>query len=415
MPVQVSRGSLFAKLGGKVATAQAEHKGREPEVGGGRLPGGIENGIARLAELKIGEYVKEGDLKGQAFFSAMGVVEEPADVAGLQTRLQPEPLCDTPLRGGKRKTFSDHYGHMRDQLLILGFDIDELPAEPAQFEAALKEGFKDMLDPAAPIYFRFRTWKGDKLTIEQRVGGKFWLGKKGPYPTEDALKKANPYWNNDPLVNEIWLGRSGLKHYVPPGGTGTGMEDATNDVPAANGHVAAPAKSGKLETMPVVTNPAKAAKPVAKPVPVAAAAPDEPFRGDRDEEIADDLGQLLVLANAEDETARTRLQELAVAAGASPEEVEQAPDWEAVVALIQGDASEESPIDGEPADDFPEVGAAYAFHPLDPKTRKPTKRAVEAKVLSKDEGAQTCTLLNVADGKTRYLNILWTSLESAAQ
>lgn len=156
MPKQTTTSKLMSKMGAKAKQAHTKHKDEEIKLpGGGSLPDGIENGRAQLVECKIGTYEK-GDMKGELFFRAAGVIIAPEThdgirVKGKQTSIM-EPLCDTPNRS--RATFDEHYAWMLNQLKMLGLPVQDIDAD--DIEAAM-ETLKD----SAPI-FGFRTWKGEK-------------------------------------------------------------------------------------------------------------------------------------------------------------------------------------------------------------------------------------------------------------
>lgn len=156
--------SVFAGAGQQFLKAREEYKGAEANYGNPSLPPGIEGGIAELRDLHFGEY-KDGPYKGQPFFMGAGVVIEPENhegirCSGMRTQIGPEPLCDTPERGGEtsRKTWGEHYGWFRNQLLILGLDIDQFTGTPEQIEEQIRAGMAALVDQK--LHFRFRTWKG---------------------------------------------------------------------------------------------------------------------------------------------------------------------------------------------------------------------------------------------------------------
>jgi len=163
MAKQVARSGLASKLGAEARKRWEENKANGPEYGvGGILPAGIENGIAQLSKCGFGIY-KKGAFTGQFFYMAMGVVQLPTsiidakgvsiNIKGLQTRVGPIPICDTPHSKGQHKTQADHFDFVRNELAKLkGGSMDEF--SPDTIEDAAK-----LLEEAKP-YFRFRTWQG---------------------------------------------------------------------------------------------------------------------------------------------------------------------------------------------------------------------------------------------------------------
>lgn len=238
------KSGLAGKLGSKLTEAINETKDNETVLpGGGSLPAGIENGVARLVDCRFGQY-KEGTANaGEYFFYAAGVMVAGVDgsglpVAGLRTSLGPEPIMDTPTRS--RPTIKDHVDWVLNELRKLGADTSTM-ADGADLEplaAAVLE--------AAP-YFRVTTFKPDKRVIVKKAG-KFYLGNdaKG-YPTEAALKAANKYWNQEPTVMETWRGI--IEGYTEDGDATDGVnedgaveeevveEDAAEEAEAEEGEV----------------------------------------------------------------------------------------------------------------------------------------------------------------------------------
>ena len=206
MPVASGKNPLFAKIAGQAGKAHEACKAKPPETGGGQLPDGIENGIARLSGLKLDTY-KDGENKGKPYFSAVGVVLAPADhngipIKGLQTRIGPESMFDTPNAFGKRKTFADHYEWMLGHIKLLTGVHDMSDTSPADLE-----GIFEGLVEEAPT-FRFRTWKGKKQTT-------------------------GAYAGREPKVNHDWQGR--VEWHDDGDGATDGVQDdsgSTNDAPA---------------------------------------------------------------------------------------------------------------------------------------------------------------------------------------
>lgn len=355
----VQKSALFQKLGSRLATAHNKHKDDETTfAGGGELPAGIENGIAQLVECKFDQF-KQGDLKGEYFFYAAGIVVSPVampdglKVAGLRTSIM-EPLCDTPNRS--RATMDDHLGWIYNELRKLGVattDID--PSNLETIAAALKE---------AQPHFSFRTWKGE--------------------PTKE-------YPN--PRVNHQW---GGLREFNSETDPASGVVDNTEP---------------ESKPAPTPTKQKKAPEPQPEPEP----------QGEFNE-FAGDLDSL-VAAAPNDESAVERLTEMALAAGVSQEDIDNAPDWEAVATAIR-EAENASPnteeTEPEPEEFKPSVGDVYKYQPTDPKTKKPmvnpkTKKAikVEVEVTKVNEKNHTVELKNLDDGKTKYVGIGWDLLENA--
>lgn len=188
-------GGLTAKLGARLAKAHEDHKADETQWGNAELPAGIERGVAQLKEVKFDTF-KNGDMTGQYYFMAYGIVKMPTEVnglpvEGLRTQIGPEPLCDTPTRS--RKTLEDHVGWVYNELRKLGVDTSKI-------DHTQLEDVAQALTEARP-HFAFRTWKGKKQTT-------------------------GPYAGQEPRTQHDWLGAvdynddhdpaAGVDDHTPP-------------------------------------------------------------------------------------------------------------------------------------------------------------------------------------------------------
>jgi hypothetical protein len=253
---------------------------------------------------------------------------------------------------------ADVLNHMR---LLAG---DEFTAS-AQSGADL-EALADTLERFRP-YFRFSTSEGkpqiDPKTRKPKVNPA--TGK--PWP---------------PRVWENWYGSKGLENYEPPAPSGTRDDEAGDPPqsrPSANGSALPPAKEST---------------------------PAQEYRDDGD------LESLVARAKAQDKDAQRTLSEMAVKAGWSPEEVDDAPDWPAVRGMVDSPKGAPEAGGGTGDDDefVPERGKVYGYRPLT-KDGTPGKRAVKCEVTKVSVKNRTVALLNLTDGKTVYDGIPWDSLE----
>lgn len=303
MPKQVSKSSLAAKYGTKAQQAFEAHKNDETVYGAGaELPSGIEAGIAQLTECKFDLY-KEGDMKGEYFFLAAGIVKEPKEVdgipiEGLRTQIGPEPMCDTPNRS--RKTMDDHFQWVLNELRKLGVNTKEVDLDNLEATCA---GLKE----AAP-HFMFRTWKGGKQELVHE-GGKWKVGNK-TYASEALAKQANPYVGQEPRVQHQWRG---VKEYQ-----GESVDEVVDNTTEA-----APEPKAKSQGTPPKTPPK-----------TATAAPS-----------GDDPNKLAVKADKGDEKAAIALAEIAREAGIDEDTIGNTANWAEVAKLIfdaRGETVEES-------------------------------------------------------------------------
>jgi hypothetical protein len=351
-------------MGQKVAKAQAATKGKTAEFDAGGLPAGIEGGVARLADAKIGEY-KDGPNKGQKFFLAAGVALSPAElngqvVAGGRTQIGPEPLCDTPQSTGKRRTFEDHWAWMINELKCLGCPC-EWGDTPQSIEAGLMATLK-MLKDTKPT-FKFRTWKGAKQTV-------------------------GPYKDREPRVQHVWGGLCSF---------------------SANGDAAALAVDDEagVEVEESGEAPAEEA--------------EEP--AERFDEFGD-LDSLVAKATQGDKQAQQQLIEMAVKAGHDRKAAEDTGSWQECGDLCKhppaaeeeeaGDSVEEEVAEEEVEEFKPKKGQQFGYQVIDKATGKPKKGKdgkklppVGVKVVAVDADAET---VDITDGKITWKKVKWAKL-----
>jgi len=399
-----------------LGAAAAASRGKPIEIGRSRLPAGINNGVARLQQCGIGVYEpdhKKVELRGKHYFSAMGVVVSPEEhngtpVRGLQTWLQRIPLCDTP-NAQRRKTLADNFNAMRSHLIALGFDVDaataDIPPEASDDAvlAVIAAGCK-ALGQQRP-YFRFRTWQGKKDEIVER-GGKWFIirrgGQLGPYPSKELLLKANPYAENDPLINEQW---EGAVTFSENGEDALAVEDATGDETdddaAVGGGVAGVAtEAGEPPDLDALAAAADAADVAAQR---------------RLDALADELGV------SEEAGAAATYAEAVEIIRAAQNVVTDGDESATEEAVEEGDFAEEKPTTDGPWQPAP--GEEYSWRPADPKDKSGKRRLKAISVLIDKvyEKGETVTLISnvtkksiiVSSGpnKGKPLAVKWSELE----
>jgi hypothetical protein len=292
-----------------LANAHKQHANDATTYGNPQLPKGIERGIARLKDVRLGVY-QEGDNKGKLFFMAQGIVKDPEEfegkkIAGLLTKIGPEPLCDTPKSNGKRKTAAEHYAWVLN--ILRGLGVKTVGTEITQLPQLM-----EVLNKTRP-HFYFRTWAADKETLEQR-NGKFAVMRKGrvyrEYATEDMARRNHPGLDKDPMVQHEW---NGVTDWKPKQGDGvtTAMQDNT---PSAD-----ETPEDQEQATPEVDTTA-----------------DDTSSTDIYNSYDDrgDIYALQAMADEGDQHAQDTLQEYARNYGVSEDELGSAPDYAAIVALI---------------------------------------------------------------------------------
>lgn len=359
MPKKVNKGGFSEAF----SESFVSHRTDETVYGaGGELPPGIDGGIAKLAMLKIGEY-KSGDLQGEKYFMAQGVVVSPEEfnkqrVKGLRTSIGPEPLCDT--EGRTRETLDDHVAWMSNQLRMLAGDEYFAEADTLEEVEELMEALVE-----SDVYFRFRTWQG-KATDQ--------------YP--------------NPRTNHEWRG---AVEYDEDGTDD--VEDDTEEEEEVKPKKGKGKASAKPSSKTTSTKGGSTKGKKGKAEPEEEEEDDVPFGDDLD---------MLADAAEEDEEAADKLTKLAVKAGIDEEWVESAPGWQDVADKIRemseegGDEEEDEEEEEEEVQ--PEKGDTFAYKP------KGKKKAIEVEVTAVFEGKQTC---NCKDDKgTVYKAVPWSALEA---
>jgi outer membrane biosynthesis protein TonB len=438
MPPMQKKGSFVAKLGNKLFQAHEQHKNDETEYSGfGSLPGGINNGVAQLIECSI-EQIERADSKnkGEYYFRAVGTVILPRDhegvpIAGLRTQLM-ENIFETPDSMGKRKTVEEHWAFILNELRKLGL-------ETADMDVTSDESIQTSLDAlvqSAP-YFRFRTWQPPKSKDPQ-------------------------YKDREPQVMHFWDGF--LPDFVPE--IQSGVVDNSEEANQQEDTSTTAQARGKAPTKPTQTQqkptqaPTRAPNSPAKPQPTnkpttstqkptspqkAPQTAQKPTQGKTTQqpkpqtrtttktnpkspdeidppnetvststgELPEDLNELAQLA-VDDTAAQDRLREIAIEAGLSDKDVDDAPNWEALIGLIeatinnQGNTTETT----EEQEVFvPEVGSVWGYKPNDPKTSRPVAKAMDCKIIAVDEKNGTCTLENLEDSRKKYQKVPFDKLE----
>lgn len=378
--------NIMGKLSGKIRKSHEAHKHDEIKLSNfGDLPAGIENGIAYLQEAKIGVY-KDGDMKDEPYFMAVGIVVSPTHapdgtkIEGRRTQLGPEPLCDTPSRG--RKTFDDHYAWVLNELRKLGVDSETM--DPDNIQEELKA-----LSESQPT-FSFRTWKGKKQTTGQ-------------------------YANQEPRTQHQW---NGLTELGEEGSSDNGVVEGDEggvDVVEEEDVLPPPRKAPPKAAPAPAPAPAPkaggkgAGKPPVKKAPPKAPEPEpepEPESGDVD------VNTLVEQCGSDDpeeaSAAQDQLTQMAVAAGYSQEDVDNASGWDVVGEM----ASSAPPSDEEEAtaEWEPQTEEVYAFYPVDPKTKRKSVKPVQCEVIDVDAKSKTVTLKNLVNTAVSYKKVSWEDL-----
>lgn len=339
-------------LSSKISKAHDEVKDEETRLGSQNLPGGINNGIARLSMCKF-DIFKTGNNQGEFYFMAMGVVVSPdkndagIPVKGLQTKVGPLPICATQKRDGTVVSLQENLSNVYNELRKLGVNTADIT--PDDLEATV-----DFLKESKP-YFRFST----------------------------NIGKATEQYPN-PRVWENWHGAGGLEDYDPDSESGEPDEDTNTD-----------------NTVDV-------------PEDTKDDSPDTSVETTTDKSVEPDLQELAEAADSstnepkERGVAQEKLQELAMAAGVPEEEIDEAADWASVVTMMSIDnETDDEPTEAVSEDEDtspPEKGDVVFFKPNGKrKYRECTVSAVFAK-------SEKCNLKDL-ETKESYKQVKFSELK----
>lgn len=436
MAMQIGKSPLAGKVKG-FASASRGLVGRPIEIRGGRLPAGINGGVAVLSSVGVGMYpvdFRTENLRGQPCFRAAAVAKSPEEHKGQHVRgsqfFLTEPLCDTPNVGGKRKTLADHVNFMREKLTGFGLDYDGLMSglpEGATDEQALAlvEAGCKALTPAeraksgaAPVYFRFRTWQGKPPVISGPDATGKWAYEdfrgRSVYQSKEALMKANPRAEDEPFTNVDWEGACEFSE----NGEMPAVQDETGGE-ATTGEAADASEDG-----------------------VTAGESPEVSGGETSDDV--DLDALAATADEKDVSAQQQIDAIADGLGLTDECGAAATYAEAVeiiraaqsgadaaendVTAVGEPVAEEAAAEEEPAADEPwqpAPGEEYRWKPADPKDKSGKKRlkaisVIVEKVYGKNETVTvksnvTKKPITVSAGpnKGKPLAVKWSELEQA--
>lgn len=324
------------------------------------LPGDITGGIAKLVEAKLGEY-KQGPNKGEKFLYLAGVVISPKTATDVK-KIWEASSNGKPGSGSVRVVSAKEVnieGQRTGQTLPL-------------CETKRKDGTVTSADDNVKRALNeLKLLGGEECTSEisseadleslcetlKEQGIYFKFSTSSQDPTKD-------YPN--PRVWENWYGTKGLEDYSP-----VDSDDVVDNTPP-----------GDSETQ----------------------APDEPPADPAGES---DVAELVEAADGGDSEAQDSLKQLAIAAGASEEQVDAAVNWTEVAEMIT--AAAEQPAEPEPQEW--KVKDAALYRPIDPKTKKLVKKPIEVELTAVDKKTQTANLKQLDNPKVTYKAIKLDLLE----
>jgi len=392
MAAQQGKSGLAGKLATNVDSSIKEAMKNAPSSGGIiAMPGGVKQGVARLAKIGFYEYKPDTKQKkangqsaaGEYFFRAVGIAIEPKDtidpitnnrarVAGLQTSIMIN-CFDTKGSGKDAKvvTQAENMVKVVDAMRLLAGDKYMAGANKFNLEQ-LAAGIQKV-SAAKPIYFMFSTSVSDQGQINPRTGK--------PYP---------------PRVFENWHGIEGLENYAPP--SAAGMVSA-EDLPEPTGDDHEPSGEHEQEHSPAETGPEDSG-------------PSEDGPGTD----TPDLEALAARADVNPPTkdskaAAEELKAFALKIGLDESTVDNADNWAQVVEMISNfdpaGVAEAAPQEEAAAEVWvPSKGEVvqYARPGVSAATKKPFK-PFDCEVVDVSAKKSTVKLKSKVDNKTIYENV----------
>jgi len=390
MPPQKQQNSLVARLGQRGRQAHEKHKADETTYGIINLPPGINGGTAQIISAKWAEFdekTRDERRRKQPYVMLRGIAIEPLEHAGVRVRGQGVmimvPLCDTTRYDGSVQPFEDHYADLLNEFRKLGVETEG--TDFGDIDTVLT-----MLQEERP-YFKFSTRGFTPPATPQK-----------PRPQE--------------MVFIQFDGR--IDDYQPAENITVGVQDGTGDESdkgGESGPTARPRPNGKKSVSPTPSPSSTAATAVA----------------DQFDEFGD-LSSLVTRATAQDGEAQATLTEMAIKAGVDEAVIDKTDSWEEVKEMILAGTTAETQANEEQGSGetgetgtvepewLPEKGQVYRYRPIDPKTKKPVRKAVDVEVLTVHKNLKEVDLMNSVAGrdkkgkpKVTYTGISWDDLESA--
>ena len=350
MPAQNTKMGLAAKLGSDVRGAFNKAKTNEVTLGSaGDLPEGIEMGIAQVTMCKFDKY-KTGPNAGKWYFMARASVVSPEDFNGMK-------ILGLGTQIGPEPVFATPKSMGKKKTLQDHVDwiVNQLKLIYGNNEEFEQLDFSEdgILESVA------QTIQEEKPFIRFRT----WKGKK--------QKETDP----EPRVQHEWRGKTEYE---------TAVSDDVQDE-QVDEVIEEKAEDETTETEAEVETEAS----------------------------EDDIDALIEAADGGDEDAQEKLQNMALSANVSEDDINGAENWAEVAALFRlGEESAED--EGETV---PEKGGVFKVKLIDPKTKKKGK-AVECTVTAVQEKTRTVHLKNnvttkpYIDLKTKKpIAVSWDDLE----
>lgn len=363
------------KSGLNISKSLAAHANDDTDYGQEfiKLPGNISGGVARLIEARRGVY-KTGDNKGKDFVYLAGAIIEPKTADDI---LKVWENGKVVVKSARTVKIEGARTGMTLPLCATKSGDNEISQD--ENVATMMNELRKIAGPAATAEVQDEQDLDNLLATLKETKPVFRFGTRSPEPSAKY-----PI----PRTFEQWYGNKGLENYHLE--NGQHVEDDS-----ASGAVTESADE------PATTEEA--------PEPAAAIS--------KRAEV--DYATLAKKADKfDDEAAKDKLTEDALAAGVEQEEIDNAKNWAQVVTMIgkanAGGGGDEDQSQEEPGEWVPAVDDNVMYKPIDRETKKPVKKAVQCEVVEVDEAKKTVKLRNLANTKLTYSGVKWDALEGVS-
>lgn len=348
MAAKTSKSGLASRLGQEAQKAWQEHKDDAISADtGASLPPGIEDGVAKVVDCYISQYHK-GDLKGKDYFMMAAVV------------VSPESFTDAK---GTTHNIAGRRISRGPIPICQSKDWEGKPVSVAdnynEMMDALKRLGVGVTDPEVLSPENIEATCEAVKGAEIHTGFRTWGGEK-----TERNKNAKVYVN--------WL------RAVSFNGEAT---DAVVDDSAAAASDSSESSDDSGSTTEATDNSTV------------------------------DIDELVSACDANDADSQRKLKDMALEAGVTEEQIDDAQNWREVADLLNEKTSGGSD-DAKPADDWtPKADMVVRYKPIDGKTGKPRAKAINVEIKSVNTKNKTVKLLNLVDKKTEYDKVAWIDLE----
>ena len=367
MPATVGKNNVQAAIAATkklVPGADRKYRDKPAESKGGMLPAGV-RGIALLSGFKF-DVKSDGFYQGKPFVAFRGVVKQCKDAQGNDYRgslFYHEVVFADGRAWGKKpgKKAEVKVDEAMNNMKLLGADLSE----------ATFDDWQDIMETLIGdnTHFYFRTWSSEDTKDSKTPS-------RNPRVNTEIIRKAENFVDDEETVT-----------VVEDSETETNEEEQTEE------------EIGDEEA-------------------------HDSTNGQPTEEQEQDYVALAAVADSTDKKKAAQAKEAAKVIQSAAEEAgvdfESLGSWgevaEAIVGTSQDDGEaqtedQEEVTEEEPEEEAPPArGDVFNYKPIDPKTKKPVRKAVECEVIKVYGPKKKVDLKNLENNKTTYKDVDWEKL-----